>query len=632
MMIAFLPGLTVATGFRARPLILNVYGFVPLFTMIIRPYVPRGSCMSFAQEAGPFAKRAPASVRMRRRLTVASGAVVWRAATAAVADVAATSPATAIVTRVLRMDTMSPLGQSGWTKDTNRVLHGRAPKGPLEGGPAPRRRLLGAAVVTSAAAAIAAVLALPGAPFAAAPAGAWPQHNGDVAGTRTAGATRISSATAGRLRVAWRIPFARTGGYAGIFASNPVVAGGVVYWLDLESRLTAASLRTGKVLWSRASLAPNTGPNGIAYGDGVIAAATDTTAYAVDARSGRQLWAHRLATSRAEQFVEIAPVVADGRVYLSTVGFPPGGRGALYALDLRSGRTVWRFDTIEGEWGTPQAGGGGAWYPVSVDGQGRVYAGTANPGPWGGSRAQPNGGAFPGAARWTDSLLVLDGRTGKLLWADQVTPHDVRDHDFQDTPILLRAGGRALVVGAGKAGRVIAWDRATGRRVWEAAVGRHRNDTGPLPRTPVEVCPGLFGGVETPMAAAGGRVFVPVVNLCTRESAVSPAPLATMDITTARGELVALDAATGRRLWRRELPQAAFGCATVAGDVVLTSSFDGQVWGFRARDGRLVWHDRLRAAINGCPAVAGDTVVFGAGAALPGQQGVVRELVAYRLP
>ena len=463
----------------------------------------------------------------------------------------------------------------------------------------------------------------------------WPLHNGDLASTRAATGARISAATVGRLEVAWRLPFTSRPGPDGIFASAPLVVGGTVYALDLASRLYAADLRTGRLLWTRSSRAPNPGPNGIAYADGRIVGVTDTRAFAVNAATGRQLWATRLASTQAEQFIEIAPVVADGRVYLATVGFPPGGRGGLYALGAATGRIVWRFDTIKGPWPTQQAGGGGAWYPASVDAAGRVYFGTANPGPWGGTPTRPNGAAFAGPALYTDSLLVLDGHTGKLLWYDQVTPHDVRDHDFQASPILARVqrGGRAVdvVIGAGKAGRVLAWDRATHRRLWDVEVGVHRNDRGSLPRAAVEVCPGLLGGVETPMAYAAGRVFVPVVNLCARESGISSAPLGTLDVTKGTGELVALEATTGRLLWRRVLPQPVFGCATVAGDVVFTSTFDGRSWGFRTSDGALLWQARARAGINACAAVAGDTLLVGAGTWHPSHPRPVRELIAYRL-
>src|SRR5262249_39016903 len=161
-----------------------------------------------------------------------------------------------------------------------------------------------------------------------------------------------------------------------------------------------------------------------------------------------------------------------------------------------------RFQTVKVPWPHPQAGGGGAWYPVSVDEAGNVYAGIANPGPWGGSRAYPNGAWLGGPALYTDSLVVLDGRTGALLWHDQVTPHDIRAYDFQDSPVLANVGGRRVVFGAGKAGRVVAWDRTTHERLWARAVGTHLHDLGPLPIHQTTVCPGLLGGVLTPMAYA----------------------------------------------------------------------------------------------------------------------------------
>jgi outer membrane protein assembly factor BamB len=102
------------------------------------------------------------------------------------------------------------------------------------------------------------------------------------------------------------------------------------------------------------------------------------------------------------------------------------------------------------------------------------------------------------------------------------------------------------------------------------------------------VCPGLLGGVETPMAFADDRLFVPVVE--------------------------------------RRLPSANFGCATVARDVVFTSTYDGTVYGLAVEDGRVLWRARLRAGSNSCPAVAGDELLVGAG--VPGR-GSVEELVAY---
>src|SRR5204863_374447 len=83
--------------------------------------------------------------------------------------------------------------------------------------------------------------------------------------------------------------------------------------------------------------------------------------------------------------------------------------------------------------------------------------------------------------------------------------------------------------GAGKAGHVVAWSRVTHRRMWNTAVGKHLNDVGPLPAKPVTVCPNLLGGVETPMAYADNRLFVPVVDLCGIGGATTARPVTDLD-------------------------------------------------------------------------------------------------------
>ena len=177
----------------------------------------------------------------------------------------------------------------------------------------------------------------------------------------------------------------------------------------------------------------------------------------------------------------------------------------------------WKFDTIREPWQHPlEAGGGGLWYPVSIDDEGGSTRGTRTRRPWGGiARASRTAPPSPGPVLYTDSLLVLDARSGRLLWHDQVTPHDIRDYDFEATPILATVEGRSSSSAPAKPGSVIAWDRRRERR----RLGRRRSactatTVGPLPPRRVTVCPGLFGGVETPMAYADGRLFVPVVDLC----------------------------------------------------------------------------------------------------------------------
>jgi outer membrane protein assembly factor BamB len=454
----------------------------------------------------------------------------------------------------------------------------------------------------------------------------WSLPNGDRGGTRAAHDAAIGAANVAHLRLAWSFRLPIEARESGVATATPVAVGGVVYLQDMESDVFALRARDGRVVWRRLLHAGTPGPNGLSVDGGAVYGSTDTTVFALSSRTGATRWTERILHAD-ESFVDVAPLAADGLVYTATTGYTVGSHGALYALDARDGSIRWRFDTIRGRFAHPQdAGGGGVWQtPTLADGI--LYAGTANPLPWGGSRALPNGAAYAGPALWTDALVALDARTGTLRWYDQVTPHDVRDLDFQNPPIV--AG--KLLIGSGKAGRVVAWDLHSHRRMWSAQVGLHRNDTGPLPRRAVSVCPGLLGGVETPAAYAGGRVFVPVVDLCYAENATGAAAVSfgRVDPAGGRGALVALDAATGRRLWERRLPSPPFGCATVSRDVVLTSTFDGRILAFATGDGRRLWQTRVRGGINACPAVAGRLLLVPVGiprARAPGR------LLAFALP
>jgi outer membrane protein assembly factor BamB len=463
-------------------------------------------------------------------------------------------------------------------------------------------------------------------------AGEWPAPNYDAAGTRAAVGSPIRATTVHRLRLAWRFRFATQPGLSGIYASTPLVLGGRVYLQDLNSNVYALDEATGRLLWRKRFAQMNGGPNGLAAGYGRVYGNTSRAAFALDAVTGELVWLRRLVRRRSAE-IDVAPIAANGLVYTSTIGRPPAGRGVIYALDAATGRVRWTFDTILGTWAAPaEAAGGGVWWPLSVDDRGRVYAGNSNPYPWGGTTRHPNGGAYRGRALYTDSLLVLDGRSGKLDWYDQVIPHDVRDYDLGVSPIVARHDGRDVVYGAGKGGSVYAWDRATGRRLWQRAVGLHRNDRGPLPRRKVSVCPGLLGGVETPMAYADGSLFVPVVDLCMRGSATGYEDLFRVDVAArGRGELVALDASSGTPRWTKHFPAPAFGCATVANDVVFAPTYDGRIYALEAASGRVLWQATARSGINACPAVARDMLLVGAGTDYPDRLNAVYELSAFRL-
>ena len=332
-----------------------------------------------------------------------------------------------------------------------------------------------AAVLSGASAASASPGASPPPEIGANSATGWPAHNYDLSNSRADLATDINATNVATLKVKWTFKLAYTSLF-GSYTSNPIVADGYVYLETPDSEVIALNEETGKLVWDHKynSVTPSGGPNGVALGYGLLFGATEGSAFALDAKTGKQVWIHKL-ISNAREGIDMAPQVYGGKVLISTI---PGSStsyykgdsyGTIYSLNAQTGSTIWSFSTVKGGkalWGDPKVnGGGGAWYPPAVDSSGRVFIGTGNPSPVYGTPSDPNAKSRPGSNLYTDSMLALNGDTGQLLWYDQVTPHDVRDYDFEDSPILATSHSvpTEVVIGAGKAGLVIAWNAATAR-------------------------------------------------------------------------------------------------------------------------------------------------------------------------
>ena len=387
---------------------------------------------------------------------------------------------------------------------------------------------------------------------------------------------------------------------------------------------------SGRLRWARLYSAPNDGPNGAAVVGDRVVAATDTTVFALNRANGRRVWSRRL-TDRDEQFVDIAPVVDRGRVYVSTVGVPARRPGRDLRARPRHGSGALKFETIAQPWPTAQAGAAERGARVGRRRRSRLRR-HLEPRPVGRLEGAPQRRRLSrAAALYTDSLVVLDGATGRLLWHDQVVPHDVRDYDFHVTPILARAGGRELVFGGGKgrSRRRVGQGRragASGRARW----GRTSTTSGRChagrPRVPRSLRRRAHSHGARSRAALRPRRRA----VHDRErSAFGIAPSGRPE--KGRGVLMALEAATGRRLWQRALGSAPFACATVSRDVVFVPTFDGRIHALAARTGHELWSDRAPAGINGCPSVSGDTRFVPAGAPHNDFEKLEPQLLAYRL-
>lgn len=461
----------------------------------------------------------------------------------------------------------------------------------------------------------------------------------DTSNTRHVGGP-IESSTVANLEEAWNVPLSAESSF-GAYAGAPVVSHGVVYSQDLESNVEAIDLESGDVLWEKSYETPDLGPNGVVVGDGRVYGATATDAFALDQESGEELWSVPL-TRNGSEGIDIAPGFHDGLVYVSTVPTTASATyegeavGILWALDAKTGKKVWSFDTVpKSLWGNkPVNSGGGLWQTPAFDEKGSIYFGTGNPAPYPGTRQDPWGSSRPGPNLYTDSVVKLDAKTGKLDWYYQLTPHDLYDWDLQGPPILVEASGRKLVIAAGKSGIVIALDRETGKLVWKRPVGKHNghDEDGVLAmngessklKAPATVYPGVLGGVIAAPSTDGSSVFVPVVN-----QSVLVNGSETGQSGATGGELVALDVKTGKVEWTHDFPYPAFGSTTSVNDLVFATTYDGTVNAFDAQSGRILWQTTLPAGTNTGVMASGNTVIAPAGVVT---EGGTPQIVAYRLP
>jgi alcohol dehydrogenase (cytochrome c) len=482
-------------------------------------------------------------------------------------------------------------------------------------------------------------------------AAGWTQPGADLSNTRYV-ASAITSADVSKLGVAWTVPLTISTAHTdGAYATTPVLVNGVVYAQDLESNVMAISLATGKVLWTHDYNSPNGGPDGVSVAGGVVYAATNHAAVALDAATGAQLWSRTLIGNDHEG-IDMTPGYNHGTVYVSTVPVNPtvgeylgGGQGILWALNARNGTPEWSWNEDQNLWGNLGVNSGaGLWYAPSFDAQGNIYLGIDNPAPLFGTKSYPLGSSRPGPDLYTDSVVKLSP-AGKLLWYYQLTPHDLYDWDLQDPPVLTTANGRPVVIDGGKAGIMVELDAQTGKLLWKLPVGAHQGheNDGLLTEhatptshgiLPAEYClqPSIYGGIETQLASNGSTTFAAVNDLALPATPTGYTGSVTTVLGTvekATGEMVAVNQDTGTVEWDTPLPSSPYGASTATNDVVLTTTFHGDLYALNAATGAILFKTPMSAGSNAPVAVDGDYVIAGAGAALSSTQRDM--IIAYKL-
>ncbi len=476
------------------------------------------------------------------------------------------------------------------------------------------------------------------------PTGSWPFPNADLANTRDATTSTISSANVSTLQEAWS--FKLTGKVTGVshlgsLSATPIVVGGVVYLQDLAANVYALSLATGKQLWEYRVDSPldfSLGPDGVAVANGVVFGDSPHTAFALTAATGKPIWVDRHLLPKSDGVFGIQPQVAGGRVYLATaLGDVPHG-GVLLALNAANGAALWKFDTLQGTHpGVLIAGG--AWETPLVGTDGSVTYGTGNP-----YQSAASAIAHPTKLLYTDSDVNLDAATGQMRWYFQGVPDDFKDYDLQNSPISTTVNGVPAVIGSGKMGYVYALNAETGQLLWKTPIGQHNghdNDSVLMVehksklKAPFTYSPGSLGGVLTNMSVANGSVYVATVDYPFRFTSLSQVGGANVGPASKSphptGEVEAVNLSTGAVEWDTKLPSMPLGATTVSNDLVFTTLYSGVLVALSASTGAIVHEQTLPTSTNSSIAIAGNTVLVPAGGPVTGtdRKGGHPQLVAY---
>jgi alcohol dehydrogenase (cytochrome c) len=371
----------------------------------------------------------------------------------------------------------------------------------------------------------------------------WPTYHGDPSGNRYSKLTQIDRTNVARVAPKWVFPLP---GVATV-ENTPLVVEGVMY-VSSANEVYALDAGTGRQLWhyqrartrGLAGNAANGFNRGVAQsGDRIFMLSDNAHLLAMNRFNGELLWETEMADWHLNYNGTSAPLTVGNLVISGTAGGDEGVRGFVAAFDQSTGKEVWRFWTVPlpGEPGSETWKGkdldhrsGATWMTGTYDPQlDLVYWPVGNPGP------DFDGSERAGDNLYTDCVLALEAKTGKLRWYFQFTPHDIHDWDAQEPPVLVDANWqgqpRKLLVQANRNGFFYVFDRTDGRLLlaktflkklnWASGIGKDGRpilaELKPNANGEVYVCPGFQGGTNwfsTSFNPATGLYYFNALERC----------------------------------------------------------------------------------------------------------------------
>jgi alcohol dehydrogenase (cytochrome c) len=468
----------------------------------------------------------------------------------------------------------------------------------------------------------------------------WLQWGRTYDGQNFSPLNRINRDNVKTLARVWSSPI-----QGGLSMPTPLVHDGVMFLQTNPDTVLALNAATGSELW-RFTRPPvgvsSTMKMGLSLSGGLVLVPTsDLHVLALDAHTGAKVWDQEIAiiapaVKGTTLGLRSAPLIVGDKVIQGvTTSFVPGG-GFIVALDIATGKELWRFNTIArpgepgGEtWnGLPldKRSGGSVWHQGTWDRDlNLIYYGVA---PTYDTGPMLKSSGVPGTTRdalYTNSTIALNPDTGKLVWHYQHLANDQWDLDwvFERQLATFKIGGRdrRVVMTMGKMGILEAMDAATGAYLFSIDAGTQNIITAidpvtgaktidparlPDPARPTVYCPGPSGARSWPPTSFSkntGLLYVPLTEWCMQMSekggvGLLSAPgsgLSAADHPDAvkdgkMGRLQAMDVSGKKLGWTHDLdapiPTSAL---STAGGVVFAGDLDPSLKAFDDRDGKLLW-------------------------------------------
>jgi lanthanide-dependent methanol dehydrogenase len=498
--------------------------------------------------------------------------------------------------------------------------------------------------------------------------GQWTTPAGDLAGIRFSELDAINTSTVKTLHVVSQMTTGIPNGHEG----SPLVVNNTMYVVTPYPNILIALDLTkpnGPVKWK---FDPHADPRsvgvaccdvvnrGAAYGDGKIVYNTlDAQTIAVDATSGKEVWRTTVGDVNSGETVTAAPLIVKNHVFVGNSGGELGVRGKIVALDLSTGKEVWRAyntgpdhdvlidssfkafyqkdqgtDLGANSWPPDQwkLGGGTIWGWITYDPElNQIYYGTGNPGVW-------NPDMRPGDNKWSLSVIARDPDTGHAKWAYQFTPHDEWDYDEIMENIAVdmdwRGQQRKLLIHPARNGFLFVLDRQTGEVLSAEKFEQSTNwassydlKTGLPNRVPEKathqgrvtenICPSSTGAKEyvpSSLSPRTGLLYIPAHNTCMNYEGLQASYIAGTPYLGAsvkmftgpggfQGELVAWDVRNSKPAWsvKEEKFPVYSGVLSTAGDVVFYGTMDGWFKAVDAHNGNPLWQFKTASGVIGNP-------------------------------